>query len=154
MKYKDICSLFKQRKMQVRMALRVRLCRPYVRKSIDEWLCTKREPSLTVMLSPKKENAKSIVLSAQSLIHDYGLSPLDALLFIDWANRTDKDIYKALNALVHRSAFYPTVVTEEMIKRVDKKVLEEYQKIEEQKNKRFEELEKEYKQIENCELYE
>lgn len=152
MKYKDVYNMFTQHGQQIKMALRVRRCRPYIRKAINDWMTTREEPNLEVLLAPKRAQGKSVLLSAQSLIHEYGMSPLDALLFIDWANRTDRDIHEALYALVHRSDFKPTHITEEMWRQIDPEVMREFQAIESQKQQRISELQTEYDKIENFEI--
>lgn len=153
MKYSDICKLFDTRIAKITMPLRVWQCRSNVRKAINEWMETGREPNLTVEL----ENSKGdrLILSAQSLIHDYGMKPLDALLFIDWANRSEKDCAQALEALVHHSDFHSfPPITDEMWKRIDPAVLEEYDKLKKQKEEKLKKLEAKYQEIEDSEIYE
>lgn len=154
MKYKDVQKLFMQKSVQIKVALRIRQCKPYIRKAINEWLETAIEPNLEVIIAPKHAKGKSIRLSAQSLIHDYDMRPLDALFFIDWANRTDKDIHDALTALVHRSSFHSINISDEMWKRIDPEVLKEYEKIEEAENEKSLSQEEQYTAISNCNISE
>ena len=143
MKYKDICDLFVDKTIKIRTAVRVSFCKPYVRKAVNEWLKSGIEPDLTVELKFGRQE-KSIELSAQSLIHDYGLSPLDALLFIDWANRSPQDALQALQSLRHKSTFVPVSITEEMWKQVTPEVMEEYRKLVSEDKLKQERIERRY----------
>ena len=151
MKYKDICDLFVDKTIKIRTAVRVSFCKPYVRKAINEWLKSGIEPDLTVELKLGHQE-KFLELSAQSLIHDYGLSPLDALLFIDWANRSPQDTLQALQSLRHKSTFVPVVITEEMWKQVTPEVMEEYRKLLSEDRFKQEKIEQRYHEIENREI--
>ena len=151
MKYKDICDLFVDKTIKIRTAVRVSFCKPYVRKAVNEWLKSGIEPDLTVELKFGRQE-KSIELSAQSLIHDYGLSPLDALLFIDWANRSPQDALQALQSLRHKSTFVPVSITEEMWKQVTPEVMEEYRKLVSEDKLKQERIERRYNEIANREI--
>ncbi len=151
MKYKDICDLFVDKTIKIRTAVRVSFCKPYVRKAVNEWLKSGIEPDLTVELKFGRQE-KSIELSAQSLIHDYGLSPLDALLFIDWANRSPQDALQALQSLRHKSTFVPVSITEEMWKQVTPEVMEEYRKLVSEDKLKQERIEQRYNEIANREI--
>ena len=151
MKYKDICDLFVDKTIKIRTAVRVSFCKPYVRKAVNEWLKSGIEPDLTVELN-FGHREKSLELSAQSLIHDYGLSPLDALLFIDWANRSPQDTLQALQSLRHKSTFVPVAITEEMWKQVTPEVMEEYRKLLSEDRLKQEKIEQRYHEIENREI--
>lgn len=102
MKYRDLANLFSDESTQVRTALRIYRCRPEIRKEIDVLLTSAAEPCGIYEIRPSGDEAPVCRISVRSLIHDYGLTPLDALLFIDWALRSDKDMQEALTSLLHR----------------------------------------------------
>ncbi len=151
MKYSDICNLFKNRSSQIRMAIRVSYCKPYIRRAINKWLKTRVEPDLTVVLTPKGMD-RTLELSAQTLIHLYGMSPLDALLFIDWANRENKDIEDALKSLSGYSRRSSVTITDDMWKKIDPEVLREYDKLQSADMEQSRQLELEYNRIKDREI--
>lgn len=152
MKYKDIYDLFAgtDRTVGVKMAVRVSFCQPYVKTAVNKWLESGIEPDLTVELFHKD---KTLEISAQALIHEFGMQPLDALLFIDWANRSNKeDMIAAVTALRFRTIPDKIGITEEIMKKIPDGVIREYEKIKETQAKNFQKLEKIYAKIENAEI--
>lgn len=152
MTYKDIAELFSDRVLKVKMSIRVYYCKPYIRKAVDEWLKTGIGPDLTVALDCGGSD-DVFYLSAQALIDLYGLQPLDALLFIDWADGTANDALAALSVLRSKSVIVPLEITEDIWEKLSPGVKEEYRKIERQKEADFLRLEAKYKEIENTQIY-
>lgn len=147
MKYKDIISIFTQHSVKVKMALRIQRCSKPIRKEINEWLKTGYEPNCHVVLPVKDVHGEQIELSTKFLINNYGFSPLDALLFIDSATRTEKDAYKALSILSRQFKNELRPLSKEEWSRVDSDVIDAYNAIVRKEEETFIKEEKDYKTI-------
>ncbi len=154
MKYEDIAKLFKKREAKIKMAVRVYQAKPFIREAIDKWLETGDEPCLEIYVAPQGTQGKSMLLSAQSLIHSFDMAPLEALLFMDGAIRDDAGAYEALNHLAYcRTKPFTLEVTEEMLRGVDPELREEYENMRAEEEKKLKKLEQIYNEINEEELY-
>ena len=98
------------------------------------------------------ENAMN--LSVNILTQDYGFNVLDALLFLDWASQSDKDLYKALYALRHHSGerrmerieLSPSALSPGVKAAYDKLIAKQQAKLEQQR--------KVYESIKDKDIYE
>lgn len=149
MTYKELSNLFTKKEVKIKMALRIFLCKPFIRKAINTWLEMGDEPTLEVRIAPEKANGKSMILSSQALIHDFLMEPLDALLFIDWAMRNDDNAYDALEVLTHSTKPFKVEITEDMWKHINPEVLKEREKIRAREEQKLAKLEKMYETLLN-----
>lgn len=155
MKYKDIYALdlFTTHEEKVRMAIRVYQAKLFIREAINAWLGTGEEPTLEVNVAPSHWKGESVLLSTQFLIHNSGMNPLDALLFIDWAIRDDAGAVDALETWAkYRSTPFQVKITEDMWKKIDPEVLREYEKLRQERIGKLKVLEDAYQLIKEEDL--
>lgn len=154
MKYKDIADLFSDESTQVRTALRVYRCRPEIREEIDRLLATETEPEGVYEIGPASHPELKCSISVQSLIHDYGLTPLDALIFLDWALRSDMDMRDAFSALLHRVLPPREQEGERPVIEASPEVQEEYERIAAELSAEDARLKQEYLTIADRQIHE
>lgn len=155
MKYKDIYALdlFTTHEEKIRMAIRVYQAKLFIREAINAWLGTGEEPILEVNVAPSHWKGESVLLSTQFLIHNSGMNPLDALLFIDWAIRDDAGAIDALETWAkYRSTPFQVKITEDMWKKIDPEVLREYEKLRQERIGKLKVLEDAYQLIKEEDL--
>ena len=155
MKYKDIYALdlFTTHEEKIRMAIRVFQAKLFIREAINAWLGTGEEPTLEVNVAPSHWKGESVLLSTQFLIHNSGMNPLDALLFIDWAIRDDAGAIDALETWAkYRSTPFQVKITEDMWKKIDPEVLREYEKLRQERIGKLKVLEDAYQLIKEEDL--
>lgn len=155
MKYKDIYALdlFTTHEEKIRMAIRVYQAKLFIREAINAWLGTGEEPTLEVNVAPSHWKGESVLLSTQFLIHNSGMNPLDALLFIDWAIRDDAGAVDALETWAkYRSTPFQVKITEDMWKKIDPEVLREYEKLRQERIGKLKVLEDAYQLIKEEDL--